>query len=94
MGQLVMAVHLTDPHTHRPVVLLPGEEPAPHLAELITNPAAWQDGQVPGRQDDSEESDDGTKEAAPAAKKPAARKPAATKPARGRDAAEQGTSGE
>lgn len=43
--------------------------------------------------DASETSGDGDPQAAPAAKKTAARKTAASKPARGRDAAEQGTSG-
>jgi len=92
MAQLVMAVHLTDPHTHRPVVLLPGEEPAPHLAELITNPDAWQDGQLPG-QDKPGESSDG-KQNAPVTAKAAAKKTAANKPARGRSAAGEGDSGE
>lgn len=42
---------------------------------------------------DASASGDGEPKAAPAAKKTAARKTAASKPARGRDAAEQGTSG-
>ncbi|MFG2276676.1 hypothetical protein ACGFNY_43830 [Streptomyces chartreusis] len=42
----------------------------------------------------SDASGDGEPKAAPAAKKTAARKTAASKPARGRDAAEQGDSGD
>jgi hypothetical protein len=44
--------------------------------------------------DASDTSGDGDQTAAPAAKKTAARKSAVSKPARGRDAAEQGDSGE
>ncbi|MFB7592318.1 hypothetical protein [Streptomyces sp. NPDC056169] len=47
MARLIAAVHLTDPETRRPIVLQPGEEPAPHLAALITNEAAWEDGVLP-----------------------------------------------
>jgi hypothetical protein len=102
MAKLIRAVHVRDPERHRTVVLRPGEEPAPHLAALITNPDAWEDGKLPDAQntgdgkDDTGDGDDQqpTKQAAPAAKKTAARKTAATKPARGRDAADEGSSGE
>ncbi|MFF6844651.1 hypothetical protein ACFY8X_38675 [Streptomyces tanashiensis] len=47
MARLIEAVHLTDPQTKRRVVLQPGEEPAPHLAALITNESAWEDGILP-----------------------------------------------
>ncbi|MER6249373.1 hypothetical protein [Streptomyces griseorubiginosus] len=102
MAKLARAVHVTDPNSGRRLVLQPGEEPAEHLAALITAPSAWEDGHGPGNRSDAEDSDadngkqsDGEPKAAPAAKKTAARKTAAaSKPARGRDAAEQGDSGE
>jgi hypothetical protein len=47
MARLVRTVYLTDPQTHLAVRLDPGAEPEEHLARLITNPAAWEDGQVP-----------------------------------------------
>ncbi|KPC73454.1 hypothetical protein ADL27_52005 [Streptomyces sp. NRRL F-6602] len=101
MAKLVKAVFVRDPERNRTVVLHPGEEPAPHLAALVTNPDAWEDGKLPdtatpaattggGGQDSG---DDSTDKPAPPAK-PAARKPAAKKPARGRDAADEGSSGE
>ncbi|MFD5848277.1 hypothetical protein [Streptomyces chartreusis] len=111
MAKIVKATFVKDPDRNRTVLLLPGEEPEPRLAALVTNPDAWEDGQPPaeatGSGDDSGDGkDDGaeaaaqtepaedTKKAAPAAKKTAARKTAATKPARGRDAADQGDSGD
>lgn len=47
MGKLVRAVHVTDPKSGRRLVLAPGEEPAPHLAALVKNPAAWEGGKLP-----------------------------------------------
>ncbi|MFD4795878.1 hypothetical protein [Streptomyces anulatus] len=47
MAKLVRAVHVTDPKSGRRLVLSPGEEPAPHLAVLVQNPAAWEDGKLP-----------------------------------------------
>jgi hypothetical protein len=47
MAKLVKAVHVKDPDRNRIVLLLPGEEPEPRLAALVTNPDAWEDGQVP-----------------------------------------------
>ncbi|ACX71139.1 hypothetical protein pZL12.62c [Streptomyces phage ZL12] len=38
---------MTDPKSGRRLVLSPGEEPAPHLAALVQNPAAWEDGNLP-----------------------------------------------
>jgi hypothetical protein len=101
MATLARAVHVTDPTTHRPVVLQPGEEPAPHLAALITSPAAWVDGILPGAEDDSAGSGQDQlpdpaaqpkPEAVPApAKKTAAKKTAAKKPpAPDREAASEG----
>jgi hypothetical protein len=109
MAKLITAVHVRDPERHRTVLLLPGEEPEPRLAALVTNPGCWEDGKLPdseeapdGNSTDGDSADDSSKpepepdtnKADPAAKKPAARKPAATKPARGRTAAAEGVSGE
>ena len=105
MAKLVRAVHVTDPNSGRRLVLQPGEEPAAHLAALITTPSAWEDGRVPdtgttpagddgGKAKDADAATGDDHKAAPEAKKTAARKSAASKPARGRDAAEQGDSGE
>lgn len=100
MARLIKAVFVRDPERNRTVVLRPGEEPEPRLAALVTNPDAWEDGKPPSGQDDSatsgseqSSSEDSTDKAAPPAK-PAARKAAAKKPARGRDAADEGTSGD
>lgn len=46
MAKLARAVHVTDPHTRRPIVLQPGEEPAPHLAALVGD-HAWEGGVRP-----------------------------------------------
>lgn len=108
MAKLIKAVHVKDPDRNRMVLLLPGEEPEPRLAARITNPDAWEDGQVPdaaaGDSEDSgdqerggERSSDSDTEDTPkaaTAKKTAAPKRAATSRSRGRDAAEQGDSGE
>lgn len=107
MAKLITAVHVRDPERHRTVLLLPGEEPEPRLAALVTNPGCWEDGKLPDSVDTDDSvggdttEDDGhpepepeTEKAAPAAKKTAARKTAATKPARGRTAAAEGDSGE
>ncbi|MEU8740615.1 hypothetical protein AB0K62_13825 [Streptomyces halstedii] len=48
MAKLARSVHVTDPKSGRRLVLAPGEEPASHLAVLVTNPAAWEDGKPPG----------------------------------------------
>jgi hypothetical protein len=41
MPRLVAAVYVQDPFSHEELILLPGEEPPPELARLITNPEAW-----------------------------------------------------
>lgn len=108
MAKLVKAVFVRDPQRHRTVLLNPGEEPEPRLAAMVTNPDAWEDGQLPepakeqakeGESDTatsgtgtSEDSGDDTPAPQPA-KKTAARKTAATGRSRGRDAADEGTSG-
>jgi hypothetical protein len=38
---------VTDPETHHTVELAPGTCPEPKLAALVTNPAAWVDGELP-----------------------------------------------
>ncbi|MFM9373268.1 hypothetical protein [Streptomyces sp. Da 82-17] len=86
-AQLVATVYVTDPDSHQTVVLEEGSEPEPRLAALVTNPAAWENGTLPGtRETGASSEDDGDKQAA--------RKPAAKKPARSRSAADEGTSGE
>lgn len=57
MAKLVKAVHVKDPDRNRRVLLLPGEEPEPRLAALVTNPGAWEDGKPPAT--DAEDSGDG-----------------------------------
>lgn len=102
MAVLRKAVFVKDPDRHRTVLLQPGEEPAPQLAALITNPDAWEDGKLPSAAVDASTEDDGEdadgdsgneKKAVPAAKKTAARKTAATSRHGGRDAAGEGSSG-
>ena len=102
MAKLRKAVHVKDPDRNRTVLLLPGEEPEPRLAAMITNPDAWEDGQLPDLEDtpdagDGDQADtksqDSPDEAAPAAKKTATRKTAAPSRPRGRGAAEKGDSG-
>lgn len=108
MAKLARAVFVRDPERHRTVLLNAGEEPEPRLAALVTNPDAWEDGKLPepakkqAEEDASDTADNGQdtpsedsdKQAAPTAKKTAARKTAATGRSRGRDAADEGTSGE
>ncbi|WP_282686991.1 MULTISPECIES: hypothetical protein [unclassified Streptomyces] len=40
-GRLKAAVYVQDPTTREELILLPGESPAPEVAELISNPDAW-----------------------------------------------------
>ncbi|KIF66295.1 hypothetical protein HY68_36965 [Streptomyces sp. AcH 505] len=46
-AQLKGTVYVTDPDTHQTVELAPGTLPEPHLAALVTNPSAWEDGELP-----------------------------------------------
>jgi hypothetical protein len=92
MAKLVKAVFVKDPDRHRTVLLHPGEEPEPRLAALVTNPDAWEDGKPPAT--GTPEQERGSDDSKPAAKKTAASKRAASKPARGRDAADEGSSGD
>ncbi|WP_121746877.1 hypothetical protein [Streptomyces sp. E2N166] len=41
--RLKAAVYVQDPTTREELVLLPGESPVPEVAELITNPDAWEE---------------------------------------------------
>lgn len=96
MAKLVRAVHVTDPKSGRRLVLAPGEEPAPHLAAMVTNLAAWEGGKLPSAAKKATDQGDDAGDAratsntadtppskAPADEdpKPAARKTAARKPA-------------
>ncbi len=103
MATLRKAVFVRDPDQHRTVLLLAGEEPEPRLAALVTNPDAWEDGQLPDLDTDTADSgkdssdsssggDDKDKETAPA-KKTAAKKTAARKPVPGPETAAGGGSG-
>ncbi|MFF9287518.1 hypothetical protein [Streptomyces griseosporeus] len=104
MAKLVKAVFVKDPDRHRTVLLRPGEEPESRFAALVTNPDAWEDGKLPeaaakaseqetDSADNGEDSGGDEDKAAPAAKKTAAKK-ATTSRSRGRDAADEGTSGD
>ncbi|MFD9004393.1 hypothetical protein ACFV0T_26130 [Streptomyces sp. NPDC059582] len=88
MGRkLAATVYVTDPDSHQTVVLESGSTPEKRLADLVTNPAAWDD--------DGENTADETPEGDDAAEsKPAAKKTAAKRPARGRNAADEGNGGE
>lgn len=94
MGRkLAASVFVTDPDTHQTVLLEAGTSPEKRLADLVTNPVAWEGEDLEGnpaaagKDEDSDASDEAadTKQAA---------KRAARKPARGRDAADEGTSGD
>lgn len=95
MAKLAATVHVRDPRTRQMVQLDAGTEPEPELAALVTNPDAWEDGNVPTATKNADtttksSSDDGEGDG----DKTAARKTAAKKPARGRNAAGEGASGE
>jgi hypothetical protein len=86
MGRTLAAtVYVTDPESHQTVVLEAGTTPEKRLADLVPNPAAWDDDKT------AEEAPQGDDTAEP---KQAAKKTAAKRPARGRNAADEGTSGE
>ncbi|WP_432157848.1 hypothetical protein [Streptomyces sp. bgisy153] len=42
-GRLKAAVYVQDPTMREELILLPGDCPAPEVAVLITNPAAWEE---------------------------------------------------
>ncbi|WP_033819801.1 hypothetical protein [Kitasatospora sp. MBT63] len=50
-ARLAAAVHLDHPVTRERLVLQPGDEPAPEVAALITNPDAWEPDDEPGDQE-------------------------------------------
>ncbi|MFG2359386.1 hypothetical protein [Streptomyces sp. NPDC048521] len=95
MGRkLAASVYVTDPDTHETVLLEAGTSPDKRLADLVTNPVAWEGEDAEGnpaaaaKDEDNDASNDGADD------KQAAKKTAARKPARGRSAADEGTSGE
>jgi hypothetical protein len=93
-GKLIANVHVMDPRTHQMVQLEAGSEPEPELAALVTNPDAWEDGKLPTAAKKTAASSSSTDDGDGDGDKPAAKKSAARKPARGRNVAEEGTSGE
>ncbi|MDT3396332.1 hypothetical protein RKE29_06705 [Streptomyces sp. B1866] len=52
-ARLRAAVHLTHPDTREPLILQPGDTPEPALTALITNPAAWDNGEQPPDEPDA-----------------------------------------
>lgn len=84
-GKLTASVYVTDPDTSQTVILDAGSTPEPRLAALVTNPDAWEDGKPPAA---------AAKDTSEVAEPKLAAKRAARKPARGRDAADEGDSGD
>ncbi|MFJ5307453.1 hypothetical protein [Streptomyces sp. NPDC088350] len=39
--RLKAAVYVKDPTTYEELILLPGDNPEPEIADLVTNPDAW-----------------------------------------------------
>jgi hypothetical protein len=93
MAKLAATVHVRDPRTHQMVQLDAGTEPEPELAALVTNPDAWEGGKLPTAAKQTASSSTSTSDE-DSGDKTAARKTAAKKPARGRNAADEGTSGD
>ncbi|MEU6318137.1 hypothetical protein [Streptomyces sp. NPDC047009] len=60
--RLAAAVHVLHPKSNEWLILLPGDEPDEDLAEVITNPAAWE----PDDDEDGGEGDGGEGETPPA----------------------------
>lgn len=50
VSRLIAAVYVQDPCTREELILLPGDEPSPELAALVTNPDAWEVAPEPGEQ--------------------------------------------
>ncbi|MET8585748.1 hypothetical protein ABZX39_33495 [Streptomyces collinus] len=90
--KLATSVYVTDPDSNETVLLEAGSSPEKRLADLVTNPVAWEgedtEGNPTAAPKDEDTSDDGADD------KQAARKTAARKPARGRNAADEGNSGD
>ncbi|MFF7586734.1 hypothetical protein ACFZCK_04475 [Kitasatospora purpeofusca] len=51
--RLAAAVHIEHPVSRERLVLEPGTEPEAEVAALITNPAAWEDGELPTFEEES-----------------------------------------
>jgi hypothetical protein len=65
-AQLAATVFVQDPDSRQTVELAEGSSPVPHLAALVTNPAAWVDGKLPRlpkKQDDQSPTGDGQDDA-------------------------------
>lgn len=95
MARLAATTHVLDPETHQMTELLAGSEPPQHLAELVTNPACWEDGKLPAAAKKTAEQVAESDSASTGGEddKPAAKKTAASRPARGRkSAADEGSS--
>lgn len=97
MARLAATTHVLDPETHQMTELPAGSEPPSHLAALVTNPDAWEDGKLPTAAkktaEESTEPDTAPAESDGEGIKQAATKKAATRPARGRkSAADEGSS--
>lgn len=89
--KLATSVYVTDPDTHQTVLLEAGTSPEKRLADLVTNPVAWEGEDLEGNETVEDNAADGDSSTDT---KQAAKKTAARKPARGRNAADEGTSGE
>jgi hypothetical protein len=67
MGRrLAAAVHVQHPKTHGWLILQPGDEPDEDLAEVITNPDAWEDDDPADQEPDDEPQIDPGTQPAPA----------------------------
>jgi hypothetical protein len=92
--KLAASVYVTDPDTHETVLLEAGTSPEKRLADLVTNPVAWEGEDLEGNPTAAADNEDDNSSDDAADDKPAAKKTAARKPARGRNAADEGTSGD
>ncbi|MFI9157530.1 hypothetical protein [Kitasatospora aureofaciens] len=67
MPRLATAIHIDHPTTGERLLLQPGDEPAPEVADLITHPDAWEpDDDVEQYDDEDDDPDDDGPEDAPA----------------------------
>lgn len=92
MATLRSTVYVVDPESHQTVALEAGSSPEPRLAALVTNPSAWEDGKLPAAAKNAADSEPSGEDGKDDGDKPAAKR-AARKPARGRNAADEGDSG-
>ena len=92
--RLAASVYVTDPDTYETVHLEAGTSPEKRLADLVTNPVAWEGEDNEGNPTVATKDEDTTSSDAAGDDKQAAKKTAARKPARGRSAADEGSSGD